>query len=407
MDDGHDYRDPQQSGPTPGEGLIDDDAVAEAFEESLDQLLDLDTWRRGEDLVELYAHLEEQIRRAVEREDRYRVRLRELILPILPVRPGAPPGAGTYQVAPERLEQIHRGLLFNGAVEACDGTSSMHDSLPLTIIQLGVALVSYRGDQGTLIHQLFRKDLPMESPDPTESALELLDRRRRRAAIDHEDARDRLTALGRRGLMTYAERAVLLSLAKAPWRMGHGGPVPLELLTGLGSMGMVERSLAVLRQLLLDHRRWVFVSSEPVERMVLTIGNALRPLEYAIVDTLDDRLHYMVDKGHYTRRHEEKVRAFVDEVGTKLVVGVYRASAAAPPQVFYAHVEHAHEAALIALADSTLQEHRGFPVLLDLADRICDATFGNESLQASVRVAYSAAGAPTRYFSERQTRTRG
>jgi len=45
-------------------------------------------------------------------------------------------------------------------VEACDGTCSVHDTLPLTITQIGVCLVSYLGEQGAWGHRLFRRDLP-------------------------------------------------------------------------------------------------------------------------------------------------------------------------------------------------------------------------------------------------------
>jgi hypothetical protein len=69
----------------------------------------------------------------------------------------------------------------------------------------------------------------------------------------------------------------------------------------------------------------------------------------------------------------------------------------APAQMFYAHVDHAHEAALIALADSVLQEHRGFPMLIDLADSLCSATFGADVFTASTQLAYAAAGEPYRY----------
>lgn len=43
-------------------------------------------------------------------------------------------------------------LLFNGAVEACDGTSVEHGTLPVTITQIGVCLVSYQGDQGSWLN---------------------------------------------------------------------------------------------------------------------------------------------------------------------------------------------------------------------------------------------------------------
>ena len=83
----------------------------------------------------------------------------------------------------------------------------------------------------------------------------------------------------------------------------------------------------------------------------------------------------------------------------------YRATLLAPAQLFYAHVEHAHLAAHIVLADSRLQEQRGFPLLIDLADHVCRAVFGG-SLQGLTETAYAAAGAPWRYGSERTTRNR-
>ena len=89
-----------------------------------------------------------------------------------------------------------------------------------------------------------------------------------------------------------------------------------------------------------------------------------------------------------------------------MVVGVYRATRVAPAQVFYAHADHAHEAAHVALADSMLQEHRGFPVLLDLADHVCSSVFGGDTLGGLVAAAYADAGAPWRYLSERATRNR-
>jgi hypothetical protein len=78
----------------------------------------------------------------------------------------------------------------------------------------------------------------------------------------------------------------------------------------------------------------------------------------------------------------------------------------APPQVFYAHADHAHEAALIAIADSVLQEHRGFPMLIDLADTVCGSTFGADSFGALTELAYVEAGAPYQYSPERQTRNK-
>jgi hypothetical protein len=393
----------------PGEAPPVDAAEFEAsFGESLAHALDLDTWTPGEDLTDLSDRLKREIEEAVRQEDSLRTRIRDVVFTRLASRPGAPKQAGVFQASPERVEQAHRGLLFNGAVEACDGTSAVSDRLPLTITQLGVCLVSYHGDQGSWAHRLFRRDLRVRGLDPVEEALELLERRRQRGGVEEPSRRDRLSELARRGIMTYAERAVLLHRSKALWRMGHGNPTPYELLTGAGMVQLLEASLELLRVLVLEHQRFVFVPSAPANRMLITIGDALRPLEYAVVDTAEATLRRLLTggyRGEWGGTVLSKVEDFIAEVGPQVVVGTYRASSMAPAYVFYAHAEQVHTAALIAIADSVLQEHKGFPMLIDLADTVCRATFGGNSLGALTELAYVEAGAPFRYVPERRQRT--
>ena len=312
-----------------------------------------------------------------------------------------------YQVDQTRLQEVHRKLLFNGGVEACDATSAVLDTLPATITQIGVCLVSYRGDEGAWVHRSYRRDLRTTGRDPLEETLDLLDRRRRRGALDRTSSHDRLSELARRGVMAYAERAVLLDRSQAVWRMGHGSPTPFELLNGCGLPELVRLGLDLMRRLVAGHRKFIFVPSAAAARDFLTIGNALRPLEYALID--DNRftlsrlasVHY---RGDAWESLAEDVEQFAQEIGPQVVIGMYRASRLAPPQMFYAHADHAHEAALIALADSVLQEHRGFPMLIDLADAVCDATFGARAFHTSTNLAYAEAGEPYRYFTERRTR---
>jgi len=94
----------------------------------------------------------------------------------------------------------------------------------------------------------------------------------------------------------------------------------------------------------------------------------------------------------------------VREAGPQIIVGVYKATQMSSAHMFYAHVDHADVAAHIAMADGALQEHRGFPMLLSLADTVCSSMFGTESLMAPAMLAYADAGAPYRYLTERQTR---
>jgi hypothetical protein len=387
------------------EAFVDANEFEAATGEALERVLDIATWRSGEDLGDLYQRLEQVVAGAVEQEDRIRTAMRATVFPRLRERAAVPPGAGVYQARVEDIEKVHRGLLFPGRVEACDGTIAMHDTLPLTVTQIGVCMVSYQGDQGAWVQRVLRRDLTINDDDPVELALAALDRRRDRGGLEQEGRRDRLSDLARRGIMAFAERAALLYRSDAPWRMGHGNPLATELLTGSGFPELVDRSLPLLTDLV-AHRRWVFVPSAP-PRWLHTVGNALRPLEYAIVDTHTDAATRLLEGGYRGEWGDallQKARAFVADVAPMVIVGLYRASAMAPAQVFYAHRDHAHEAALIALADSVLQEHRGFPMLIDLADLTCKGVFDPASFAASTQLAYVEAGQPFRYLPERRTR---
>jgi hypothetical protein len=98
------------------------------------------------------------------------------------------------------------------------------------------------------------------------------------------------------------------------------------------------------------------------------------------------------------------VMRFRDEVAAQVLYGVFRASPLAPPQVFYAHRDHYTTAARIAIADSVLLPDRGFPVLIDLADRACTAVYGGGSLTEMANAAYAKHAPPFRYQSERANR---
>lgn len=378
-----------------------------AFGEPLSRTLDLDTWLPGDRLGDLYAKLEAEVRHAGQQTRRTRHYIREVLFPRLADDEFAVPGGGVRRATVQQIERVHRGLLFTGQVEACDGTSVVHDSLPLTVAQIGVCLVSYHGDAGSWVHRLFRRDLRVISPDLATEVIELLNRRAQRGARDVPDRRDQLSELGRRGIMSYAERAILAERSTAPWRLGHGSALPYELLTGSGNPELLAAGIDVLERLVLKHRRFVYVPSDTTNRLLLTIGDALEPLEYAVVDTLREQAERIVTSGHYRGEYRDSFKralAFAKEAGLQVVAGVFRASAHVPAHVFYAHKDFVDEAALIVLADAALQEHRGFPTLIDLADTVCRSAFDASGFQSSVQLAYSEAGVPYRYLGERETR---
>lgn len=376
-----------------------------AHGEPLANVLNLDTWMPGEDLLSAYGRLEQEVAEAIAQENDVRKAVREKVFGRISTALGAPPNAGVYQAKRADLERIHKGLLFNGGVEACDGTSVVHDTIPLTITQIGVCLVAYNGRQGSWAHRLFRRDLRSRMADPVSEALAVLDRRQAREG--QGIGADPLSELARRGIMAYAERAILKDKSTAQWRMGHGNPAPYELLTNLWSSKSERiREALDLIEWYAQYKRFVFVPSAPAKRHWLTIGHALKPMEFAILQTLQPEIERYIETGGY--RTESGVRQemvkFSKEVAPKFVVGLFRVWEGAPPYLFYAHVDNAEMAAHIAMADSMLQEHRGFPMLIDLADTVCGTVFGQDTFNSSVQLAYTDAGEPFRYQGERETR---
>ena len=91
---------------------------------------------------------------------------------------------------------------------------------------------------------------------------------------------------------------------------------------------------------------------------------------------------------------------FLDEVASKVLVGVYRASPLAPPQTF-TRTAPMSTSRRAWLADSVLLTDRGFPTLIDMADRMQRAAAGEP---ATWPTPPTPAPAPFRYGSERQNR---
>lgn len=173
--------------------------------------------------------------------------------------------------------------------------------------------------------------------------------------------------------------------------MGYGQPAPYELLTGSGAMTLIDAALPVLKALLLDEKRWVFIPE--TNHAYMRLAMALKPGELAIITNAKSTLENIVDRGHYESEYKSKVRQFTAVAGEAMVMGAFRATPYAPPQLFFAHAEHALHAGLIAMADAELQPHRGFPLLLELADISCQSGLGIDAFQAMVGSAYAKAGA--------------
>jgi hypothetical protein len=388
----------------------------EQFDENIRQTLDVERWRLGHDLNQEYQRLEREVREAEEIETVKEKQIRNEVFPWLASLPNMPKNAGKHETTPEDLAAVHRGLLFNGGVEACDGAIQTHKTLPLTVYQIGVSLVSYRGDQGTWGQRLFRRDLRQKGLE-VEEIMDFLERRARRDASAREPGQDQTNEFVQKAFLSYAERAILLRRSQAAWRLGHGDPVTYELLTGGGNLELMVEATRVLRELVEVKQRFVFLAGEPREALLATIGQALHPGEYAIVGTLSERLDSWVQQKRFrigvsSKLHwddelispTEWIPRVIDRVASKIVIGLFRPTLLAPAQTFYAHEDHSDIAGHIALADCMLKE-QGTSMLLEMANRVCDSVFG-DSLEALTESAYAAVGAHDRFLSGRIHRAR-
>lgn len=375
-------------------GNVSMDDFKKAYGEDFSKTIDIDTWRIGENLAELYPLIEKELTQAKRDELKTHQTFREVVFPKIKEKALVPHAGLNKDVKDEEtIKKAHRGLLFNGAVTACGSVSSIYNSVPISITQIGVCLVNYQGQHGSYSHRLFRRDLRYKNDDPIKEAIDLIEKRR--SDEDSNNKRERLSDIAVRGIKTYAERSILLEKSESKWILGNGSPIPNELMRGFWSSQkpMKEKSISLMRRMILEHKHFVYIQDCVRNPQLWTFGNALNPFEYLIIDTIKDDLERRLATGGMRGEFLADYTKMVADVGDKIAVGIYRVSKHSPPHIFYCHIDSIPIAALIAMADSALQLHAGSPMLLDLAGNICKTAFNQGDFIAAIEQAYAKADA--------------
>ena len=367
-------------------------AVEAALGQTVRDALNLEDWGTGPGLADLLTRVQTAVTRSVQEEASLRDAIRSHVLSELHHFPDAPSSAGVYLITDHQLRAARRNLLLPGHVTACDGVCAGHDGLTATVVSVGVCLVKYDGSVNSWRSTFLRHDYDAHAVDPVGQLRAVLDRRGQREA-DDGTAPDPIHTLLRRGFMAAAERTALLERADSRWKIGHGVPAPLELLTGSGNMDLIDLTLPTLEQLLLNETRWVFLPATLSNRALLTVANALGPGELAIFQTGKPMVEAIIESATYSAGYRKKVEAFAAKLGANTVVGGYRATRYAPPQLFVAHADRAIEAGIVAMADGGMNPHRGFPLMLDLAAMGARTGLGLDAFQGVVEAAYAKARA--------------
>ncbi len=372
------------------EDLSTDD-FKKSYGEDLANTIDIETWKIDRNLAKLYSKIEQELLDAKRNEIKANKVFRDEVFPRIKENITLPEAGLHADTTLELIEKIHKGFLFNGAVTACGGVSTMYDSLPISITQMGVCLVNYQGQHGSYSHQLFRRDLRFTHADPVKDAKELIERRR-------SDDKTKLHNLAMSAIKAYAERAILLEKSDSKWLMGIGSPVPNEFMMGFWANReeMKEKSVDLMKRMILEHQRFVYVQASTRYPELWAFGNALEPFEYLVIDTLEEKLAQLVTSGNTRLEIKNAYQEIARSVGSKIAVGVYKVSRFSPPHIFYCHINHIRTAALIAMSDSALQMHSGNPMLLDLAENLCKNAFGKNDFMASIDQAYTRADVLTK-----------
>jgi hypothetical protein len=373
------------------DGLVPTAALARALGQTVATALDLKDWNEGVALEDLLTRVQTAVDRSIRDEAKLQSSIRSNILDKLTAFPDAPAAAGVYPIPDSLLCSARRNTLLTGQVTGCEGVCTGHDSLTATVLGIGVCLVRYDGTLNSWRSTFLRHDYDAQNPDPIGHLRNVLTRRQSRSdrgADDPMAALDPIHTLLRRGFMAAAERRALLERTDTRWRMGGGVPAPMELLTGSGSMDLVDLALPLLDELLLKHDRWVFLPTTLSNRAWLTVANALKPGEVAIFQKGKPMLDAMIESATYAPGYRRKVDRFAAKLGEKTVVGAFRATGYAPPHVFVAHADRSVEAGVLAMADASLQPHRGTPLLLELARIGASVGLGSDAFRGIVEASY-------------------
>lgn len=386
---------------TDHDSLVASADIEKALGQTIQSALDFANWDEGGGFTALNkAQL--QLTKSIHQQERLLHEVRKHLLAALASLPDAPDGAGVYRVSEEQLRIARRSVLLPGKLTAARGVSVGHESLAASLVSVGICLTRYDGEMRSWRTIFLRHDCDVQSSDPVEEIRAILNQRARRSSVGPgASGHDSISRLMRRAFQSAAERKSLLEKAGSGWRMGYGVPAPYDLLTGSGSMDLIEAVLPVLEALLLTEKRWVYIPDSLSSLAYTTLAAALRPGELAIIQKAKPTLDAIVERGHYESGYKSRVRRFVDQAGDAIIVGAFRATRYSSPQLFFAHVEHALQAGLIAMADATLQPHRGFPLLLELAGISAKVGLGIEAFRGMVEATYARAGAASGYSADR------
>ena len=308
----------------------------------------------------------------------------------------------------EQSIQIAKSLLTTGTVAAADGTISPVPLLGGSKIQIGVVIVSNKGEVVNLVTRIFETELI----DDSKTATEFFSRLR--------DARKISNLLGR-ALMLFGERNELLKQT-ADWRMIHGELIPHELRTGAGNPAKNLSGTFDLINKYINTKNFIAVSEGSDDIDILNAAILLEQGEYIVIRSLTETLTSFLEgdsetgqaKANFAGPDERRFREFIASAGPKVSVVLVKASS--KPFLLECHSDKVDEAVSLFLADSLWSRGlstdgsafavRGFPFHIDLADQVARTLLKGSDFRSLVESRMFNLGIESGFFDLDARRTR-
>jgi len=277
----------------------------------------------------------------------------------------------------EEVLKIAQDNFKNGVISAADGTVAPVPLLAGSKIQVGVVIVSNRGDIVDLVTRVFETELTSGAKNAHEYFANLRKARK-------------ISTLLSRAIMLFGERKLLFE-QKSDWRFIHGELIPHELRTGAGKPSKNFPPTFELMHKYIESKNFIAVSEASDDIDILNAAILLQPGEYIVIRSLEDTLLTFLKgdkeigqaRANFVATDEKRFRKFIESAGPKVAVVLVKAGM--KPFLIECHVDKIEEAAAMFLTDALWVKGlpvdgsgftiRGFPFHIDLADQVARTLF--------------------------------
>lgn len=280
------------------------------------------------------------------------------------------------RVSQQKMDQAIK-VFKNGTIAASDGTVAPVPLLAGSKIQVGVVVVSNRGDVVDLVTRVFEAELNNNASDACQFFLNLRNTRS-------------ISNLLSRAIMLFGERRMLIE-HEADWRLLHGELVPHELRTGAGNPSQNLQPTFDLINSYIRTKQFIAVSEASDDIDILNAAILLQPGEFIVIRTMEDTLNIFLEgdqdtgqaAANFNLTHRQMFRSFINSVGPEVAVVLVKAGP--KPFLLECHQDYVEDSVAIFLADSLWARGlstdgsaftvRGFPFHIDLADQVAGTLF--------------------------------